>query len=163
MPASTLTPLAGCAAWQQHGLCALLRPPSRPQRAGVVASGLRSTTSRLLGRGSEPPQPSPPPQQQHAAAGAAQQQPPAARWQGLLHQLRWGAVPPANQGSGSKQQQQQQQQQQPGEQDAGEDEGPDASSYLLLLAVSLLWGSYAPSLRYLFSMDALLTPQVRCV
>lgn len=34
------------------------------------------------------------------------------------------------------------------------------SDYMALLSVSLLWGSYAPALRYLYSMDELLTPQV---
>lgn len=34
------------------------------------------------------------------------------------------------------------------------------SDYMALLSVSLLWGSYTPALRYLYSMDELLTPQV---
>jgi hypothetical protein len=37
------------------------------------------------------------------------------------------------------------------------------SDYMALLSVSLLWGSYTPALRYLYSMDSLLTPQVCCV
>jgi hypothetical protein len=35
------------------------------------------------------------------------------------------------------------------------------SDYMALMFVSLLWGSYTPALRYLYSMDELLTPQVR--
>jgi hypothetical protein len=35
-----------------------------------------------------------------------------------------------------------------------------AMSYSPLLLVSVLWGSYAPTLRYLYSMDPDLTPQV---
>lgn len=36
----------------------------------------------------------------------------------------------------------------------------NSGDYMALLAVSLLWGSYAPALRYLYNMDTLLTPQV---
>lgn len=37
---------------------------------------------------------------------------------------------------------------------------PAVASYFPLVLVSLLWGSYTPALRYLYSMDSLLTPQV---
>jgi hypothetical protein len=50
---------------------------------------------------------------------------------------------------------QEQQQEQPSKQDTAV-----PSDYMALLFVSLLWGSYAPALRYLYSTDELLTPQV---
>lgn len=51
---------------------------------------------------------------------------------------------------------QEQQQEQPSKQDTAM-----PSDYMALLFVSLLWGSYAPALRYLYNTDELLTPQVR--
>lgn len=53
------------------------------------------------------------------------------------------------------------QQQQQGESSEPAAAPPAPSDYTALLFVSLLWGSYAPALRYLYSMDDLLTPQVR--
>jgi hypothetical protein len=62
-------------------------------------------------------------------------------------------------GSGDKQNAaepaQEQQQEQPEKQDTA-----SPSDYSALMFVSLLWGSYTPVLRYLYSMDDLLTPQV---
>lgn len=62
-------------------------------------------------------------------------------------------------GSGDKQNAtepaQEQQQELPAKQDTA-----SPSDYSALMFVSLLWGSYTPVLRYLYSMDDLLTPQV---
>lgn len=95
-------------------------------------------------------------EQQQQSRNGSQQQPsePLPVAQKALSLLSWG-------GSGDKQNAadtgpEQQQEEQPARLDTAM-----PSDYMALMFVSLLWGSYTPALRYLYSMDELLTPQVR--
>ena len=94
--------------------------------------------------------------QQQSSVKQQQAQPVAQKAAGLLS---W--VGSTGDKQDAAQEQRPEQQQQLEDQPARPDTAMP-SDYMALLFVSLLWGSYTPALRYLYSMDQLLTPQV-CV
>lgn len=138
---------------QQYLPVALLQLPCRSRagsRGRITASGFRG--AKLLGPLLAPEQQ--PQQQQQPAQQQQQLQAGDTSVPNPLSFLPWV-------GSTEKQhateptQEQQQQQEEPSKQDTAA-----PSDYMALLFVSLLWGSYAPALRYLYNIDGLLTPQV---